>query len=356
MPPRRSMIPRSDGSAEADTGLIRLLYPARVRNFATACGVVTAMLLVLWPAGCKEGEQAQTPTTVESPVAEAGRAGPRLYRLTGQPLSKGSKLHEVGGMTMDLSGQIISAGRVMPATMAAKNEETSSREILDADDLGPTRIRITYVSQRNSTRMKVDGHDAADETTPGPLHGRTVLAERADGRWRLRLEGPPATPEQQRKLDAMYLGTDEAYPAREVEVGHSWEIEGPALRRLLNEQKASSLTGRVRVKFERVTHHAGEECAEVSFAGDVAGTETNQQGDAVQFRMGLHGTVFRSLRNHSDLSTEYAGTMDMEGEGVRTSKNWYSGTKRAKSSVKLGGPIKVSQTVTLVPPGGQVGW
>lgn len=345
--------PPSRRTAEADGTRRPVLRRPILAAAATLLSC--ALAFALWPRRAEVPSAGQPQASGnERPIVPPATSAPARYLLAASALPKGAKVRQEEVGTLDLAGQLTTEGRTVPMSTAVKTQEVWEREVLEADDAGPLKIRLAFVIATASSIVRSGAQALPEETVPHPLQGRVVVAEKVDGRWRVRLEGEgqgaAPTPEQQRKLDQLYFGTDEPCPAAEVPIGHTWEVEGPALRTLLDEREATSLAGRVKMKFERVTQHGGELCAELSLVGDVTGAVTDPQGDQFNYRMGVQGTVLRSLKDRLDVSVDLVGTMDASGQGVRETTTWYWATKGQAVEMKVAGPFKRSRTQKLTLP------
>ena len=333
-----------------DTSPTPYSLPRRPLLAALAAGVLFAMVFALWPRRAVPPPPGTQPRAAQPAAAMPATAlAPPQYALATAALPKGARVRQEQVSESESVGHLSADGRVTPTSMSMKSQEVWDRETVEADEAGPLKLRLTCLTA-SETGTVTAGGPAAPYKNSRPLHGRVVVAERVDGRWGVTLEGAPPTPDQQRKLDQMYFGTDDPYPAEEVPVGHTGEVEGPALRTLLEEREATSLAGRVRMKFERVTSHKGEQCAELSLVGDVTGTGTNRQGDRLSYRMGVQGRVLRSLRDRLDVDVEITGTFEASGQGVRQTTTWLGARRGQAAEVKFAGPFKQSRTQKLTPP------
>ncbi len=128
-------------------------------------------LVLLAPACSKKGADASASASASASAA-AAPAGTTITFTVPKP---GTKLEEKDAMAMNFSIAATQNGKnVMNANIANKQAHDSAKEVLASNDVGPTKVRISY-TRREETETNIRGKE---HTKKSPLEGNTYVVER----------------------------------------------------------------------------------------------------------------------------------------------------------------------------------
>ncbi|MGI9239713.1 MAG: hypothetical protein ACR2RV_02870 [Verrucomicrobiales bacterium] len=194
-----------------------------------------------------------------------------------------------------------------------------SRQLLDIDVASESELRLKFIQADTTTDIDF-GKDRNRQTTPLPLDGKTILAERGDrGRWSSKLDrGRRPTGEESAALYALsYLWADGLYPDRRVTIGESWTVEAKQLRNLFGSDLKKPV-GEFVFTLARIVEYEGEECAKITGKGKLR-SQTKSLGSGatgtedvpLEATMDLSIEIYRSLELAMDLSVKMTGTLEL---------------------------------------------
>lgn len=258
------------------------------------------------------------------------RAG-RGYDMRGSTPSVGRVVHSElrfqlaeGNILITVGDQSVQ-GRVEMAGL-----QVTEDEVLSAGTL--PRVEVRYLRDTLDIRRKF-GSETERDNEYGPLHGRTVIGQKAGSNWAFHLaKGKPDADQLVALTELASNYAPALYPARRLRIGESWEVDASAVRRWLGHDLIRS-DGKARLTFRGLSKFDGERCAVIDASIDAVGQLEDPDGNMLELSIGLEGTIHRSLESHLDLAVTMEGLMVLEGElnedGVEV-------------AVKVTGPMKVT--------------
>jgi pimeloyl-ACP methyl ester carboxylesterase len=238
-----------------------------------------------------------------------------------------------GNILITIGDQAVQGGVEMDGLQVTEDE------VLPAEGL--SRVRLRYLRDTLDIRRVFD-REIERDSERGPLHGRTVIGHKTGEQWAFRLaSGRPDADQSAALVELAGNYAPVLYPSRRMRIGESWEVGATSMKRWLGHDLIRS-DGRARLTFRGLAEFSGERCAVIDATIDAVGQLEDPDGNLLELRIGLEGTIYRSLESHLDLTGTMEGLMVLEGELEQ------DGTAVA---VKVIGPIKVTATDRLRPAG-----
>jgi hypothetical protein len=239
-------------------------------------------------------------------------------------LAEGNILITVGDQSVQ--------GQVEMAGLQVKEDEVLSAGTVP-------HVEVRYLRDTLDIR-RVFGSETERDSERGPLHGCTVIGQKAGSNWAFQLA--KGRPDDDQSAALMELAGNYApaiYPARRLRIGESWEVDAVAVRRWLGHDLIRS-EGKARLTFRGLGEFSGERCAVIDASIDAVGQLEDPDGNLLELGIGLEGTIHRSLESHLDLAGTMEGLMVLEGELEQDG---------VVVVVKVTGPMKVTSIDRLGP-------
>ncbi len=195
-----------------------------------------------------------------SSVASAAPAPDDAYDLRGPAPKKGMVVRDTMKFSMikaDLSVDIGNGNKFdgkMDMTATTESEE----EILGVDGRDVTKLR-TRVLKDEVARETTLGGKTDKETDKKSLVGEIVYSEKTKNGWKHSLEDAKPTDKQAKELKDFDdpVNDDDLYPEGKVKVGHAWDIDANAFRKIVG-SKMTDAKGTGKGKFVRIETFNGE--------------------------------------------------------------------------------------------------
>ena len=252
------------------------------------------------------------------------------YFLRGSAPSVGRVVHSElrfqlaeGNILITVGDQSVQ-GRVEMAGLQVTEDEVLSVGTLP-------RVEVRYLRDTLDIRRMFGGETERDNEY-GPLHGCTVIGQKAGSNWAFQLA--KGKPDVDQSIALTELASNYApalYPTRQLHIGESWEVGAAAVKRWLGHDLIRT-EGTARLTFRGLSIFDGEQCAVIDASIDAVGQLEDPDGNMLELSIGLEGTIYRSLESYLDLAGTMEGLMVLEGEleqdGVGV-------------AVKVTGPMKV---------------
>lgn len=220
--------------------------------------------------------------------------------------------------------------------------QVTEDEVLAGEGL--SRVRLRYLRDTLDIRRVFD-REVERDSERGPLHGRTVMGRKSGEQWAFRLaNGRPDADQSAALVELAGNYAPALYPSRRLRIGESWEVGAASMKRWLGHDLIRS-DGRGRLTFRGLAEFGGERCAVIDATIDAVGQLEDPDGNLLELRIGMEGTIYRSLESHLDLTGTMEGLMVLEGELEQDG---------AAIAVKVTGPIKVTATDRLRPAGSAI--
>ncbi len=146
------------------------------------------------------------------------------------------------------------------------------------------------------------------------LAGEIVFSELTKKGWKHTLEDTTPSDKQKKELKDYEdpESDDELYPAEKVKVGHEWNIEAKALKRVLG-SKMTDAKGSGKGKFVRIEKLDGEPCAVIEMEVDIKG-KIKQDDEDLTAELKGKIIAFRSIADAIDLKFTIDGSARYEGD------------------------------------------
>ena len=277
--------------------------------------LLTALSLLLELSGCGAEKQTNKNKDVAAPLAkgageksQASGAAEYTIKFKYKDIYKDSSAGDVAHVTNTITSQatmktIDTAGKILKE-QHSKDSETFvyTQTILEKPDKDkpPTRVRRQY-----ERAEKKDG----DKTTRMGFHGKTVLIEKKDSKWRFRFEGGPElaledtmTVYRDFHADEMEREEEEALkmllPKKPVKVGETWPLDAEAIAKrrekaLLFGLDPTKAVGRG--KLQRVYQQDGRQFGVLEFTVDTPivaiGKDKADEGSRLSQKVTLDGCI-----------------------------------------------------------------
>ena len=284
-------------------------------------GPIVFLCALIFVVGCGSLPRTGKGYDLRGSTPPAGRVVHSELRFQ---LAEGNILITVGDQSVQ--GQVDMAG------LQVKEDEVL---------LGGTvpRVEVRYLRDTLDIR-RVFGGETEQDSERGPLHGCTVIGQKAGSNWAFQLaKGRPDADQSAALMELAGNYAPAIYPDRRLRIGESWEVDAAAVRRWLGHDLIRS-EGKARLTFRGLVEFAGERCAVIGASIDAIGQLEDPDGNLLELGIGLEGTIHRSLESHLDLAGTMEGLMVLEGEleqdGVAV-------------VVKVTGPMKVTSIDRLGP-------
>lgn len=194
-------------------------------------------------------------------------------------------------------------------------------------------VRVPNIS--SSSIIKIDGKEekANDQS---PLTGRMFAMSKApNGDWKFELDGSVPLTRVHNEIDELtvYLKRD-WYPAREVNVGDSWEFD-PAWVKMIIEKDLSKAQTIGTMRLRQVRHTEKRDIAVIDITIRSSGADFKSDGSESSASIELTGQVTVNLDTMLDEQLELKG-------------NVTTGSSKAGESTKVKLPIQLTATKSFV--------
>ena len=125
-----------------------------------------------------------------------------------------------------------------------------------------------------------------NQTDKKEIEGEVVLSELKDKKWTHILEDTKPNEKQLKELKNYDdpENDDELYPAQKVKVGHAWDIEPSAFKKLLG-SKVTDPSGKGKSKFLRTEKVGDDLCAVIESEIDIKGKMKDDDGNILTIEM-----------------------------------------------------------------------
>jgi len=210
-------------------------------------------------------------------------------------------------ISLDLGNNVKLEGKVDMTTLT----ETRS-EILAVDGRRVTKLRTKIIKDEAKRKTKIAG-ETSEETDKKALEGEIVFSELTKDVWKHSLED--ATPNDMQKKELKDFDNpendDDLYPAEKIKVGHAWNIDAAAFKKVLG-SNVSDAKGTGKAKFLRVEKYADEDCAVIEMEIDIQ-AKVKQEDSLLDVAIKGKVTTVRSLASTVDLKFNIDGTAKFSG-------------------------------------------
>jgi len=241
-------------------------------------------------------------------------AADETYDLRGPAPMKGQKSRDVLTFTMkkasislDLGNDVKFDGKVDMTTVTETEDE-----ILAVDGRKVTKLRTKIIKDEAKRKTTIAG-DTTDETDKKALVGEIVFSELTKDGWKHSLED--ATPSDKQKKELKDFDNpesdDDLYPAEKIKVGHEWNIDPSAFKKVLG-SNISDAKGTGKAKFLRIEKYADEECAVLEMDLDVT-AKLKQEDSLLDVAIKGKVKIYRSIASAIDLKFNIDGTAKFSG-------------------------------------------
>ncbi len=284
-------------------------------------GPIVFLCALIFVVGCGSLPRARKGYDLRGSAPSAGRVVHSELRFQ---LAEGNILITVGDQSVQ--------GQVEMAGLQVKEDEVLSAGTVP-------HVEVRYLRDTLDIR-RVFGSETERDSERGPLHGCTVIGQKAGSNWAFQLA--KGRPDDDQSAALMELAGNYApaiYPARRLRIGESWEVDAVAVRRWLGHDLIRS-EGKARLTFRGLGEFSGERCAVIDASIDAVGQLEDPDGNLLELGIGLEGTIHRSLESHLDLAGTMEGLMVLEGELEQDGM---------VVVVKVTGPMKVTSIDRLGP-------
>ncbi len=267
------------------------------------------------------------------------RAADDAYDLRGPAPEKGQVFVTKGTFkirdadtTMKLAGQSVD----LKITLNSTSEEEA--KVLAVDGRNVTKCQIKIVEEKTDVTANLGGQDMS-HTEPGALEKEIIISERDGKNWKHSLVDTKPTEKQTKELDGRngIENDDDLYPEEKVKVGHTWQVDGGALVKMLG-SSFTDVKGKLDQKFVKIEKVGDEECAVIQSAGKITGKMKDEGEPTIDVKMDLKITTYRSLKTGVNVKESFSGKIELEG----TQK-----MDDLKVKIKMAGPVSGESTTVL---------
>ena len=226
----------------------------------------------------------------------------------------------------------------LEAKLSIDSHSEKEMEILGVDGRNIVKLKSKIIKD-SAERTTNFGGEKKTETDKKELQGETVLSELKMKTWTHVLDRADPTPKQEKELKNFDEpeNDDDLYPAEKVKVGHSWNIEPSAFKKLLG-SKFSDAKGKGKSKFIKVEKVGEEVCAVIESEIDLTGKIKDDDGNDITVE--IKGKII----NHRSIALGMDIKFTIEGDAVFTGKIDENGQK---ADVRFVGKISSSGTATV---------
>ena len=240
-------------------------------------------------------------------------AADETFDLRGPAPKKGQSFKDTMKFSMKDAEVSIGLGDVklegkMDMTSIAEKEE----EILGVDGRNITKLRTKLLKDDTTTKMAFAGM-MQNDTKKKSLVGEIIFSELKDGKWKHVLEDTKPSDEQAKELKNFDNpeNDDELFPAEKVKVGHAWDIEAKAFKKLFG-SRVTDAKGTGKGKFLRTEKIGDDLCAVIEMDIDL---KAKMKEDENEFDVEMKGKIisFRSIADGLDVKFSINGTAKFDG-------------------------------------------
>jgi len=250
-----------------------------------------------------------------SSVTSATPAPEDAYDLRGPAPKKGMVIRDTMVFKMikaDLSVDI-GNGNKFDGTMDMTATSESEEEILGVDGRDVTKLRTKVLKDDVARKTTVNGKTDSD-TEKKSLVGEIVYSEKTKNGWKHSLEDAKPTDKQEKELKDFDdpVNDDDLYPEGKVKVGHSWDIDANAFKKVVG-SKMTDAKGSGKGKLVSIDMLNGEACAVIEIEFDVKARLKQEDSD---FQVTMKGKIksYRSIAEGIDLKFSIDGTAKFDGD------------------------------------------
>lgn len=225
-----------------------------------------------------------------------GQAGESVKLVTHSETTGGTIERTVSGKTS--KGTIsITRDRELVWTFRAPSADGTRRGM----------VRVPKIT--TTSKIKIDGHEE-NSTDESPLTGKMFAMSKApSGDWKFELDGSVPLARMQSEIEELkvYLKRD-WYPAREVNLGDSWEFD-PAWIKMIVEKDLSSAQTIGTMRLRQIRHTQKGDTAVIDVTIRSSGGDFKADGSQASASIELKGEVIVNLNTMLDESLDLKGTL-----------------------------------------------